>query len=157
MSARRLAPLLALLGAPAAYAGPTLGLDLDVAAPIDGSEGAPTMGADLRLGYGIELAVVRFVPEAGLRFTPGAPLVPELGGRVLVGKVLEPGAYGYVLLPLSGHRDITSGWEAGGLLDLTAVPGLDIGVHLGVTQVQLLHDLGAERSLGGGLHVALRM
>jgi hypothetical protein len=73
----------------------------------------------------------------------------------MVGKIVEPGAYAHVVfadgLSLAPGR---AGWDAGVMLDITAVPHLDIGLHGGV----LALPSGGERPathLTGGLHMGI--
>jgi hypothetical protein len=83
------------------------------------------------VGYSADLGLVSVVPEVAVaKFSD--IWIPKIGGRIQVGKVIEPGVYGHLLLPLFRQESPVSGWDAGAVLDFTAAPMIDVGLHGGV-------------------------
>jgi hypothetical protein len=149
------ASLLGLALITPALAAPTLGVQADFSSPLGQTSSLGT-GVTGTLGYGVDLALIEVIPELGASwFGASRRLLPRVGGRVMVGKIVEPGAYAHVVfadgLSLAPGR---AGWDAGVMLDITAVPHLDIGLHGGV----LALPSGGERPathLTGGLHMGI--
>ncbi|MFT5453818.1 MAG: hypothetical protein ACI9K2_000292 [Myxococcota bacterium] len=152
---RAAATFAALTVAAPAIAAPIIGVQTDMASPTGGAAGLGT-GFAGTLGYGVELGLAEVIPEIGISwFGESRRLLPRAGGRLMVGKVVEPGVYAHVVfadgLSLAPGR---AGWDAGVLLDLTVIPHLDIGVHVGALTLPAAQ---AERSthVVGGLHLGV--
>jgi hypothetical protein len=153
MIIRRLALSLAagavlLLAAPPALAedhpgtSTVLALDLNYAGPISepGVDGGP--GGAIRFGQQLDLALIQLTGELGAGYQPfnGTPS-PKLysgflGGRLALGKILEPGIFGHIgVAHLSAGTGAVSRTapllDVGLFLDLTVLPLVNVGVHGG--------------------------
>lgn len=129
----RIALLAALLAPLPALAGPVLDARADLAARTDAD--APDLGTGVgaRVGLPIDLALITLTPEAGLAMWTGAGLlVPDVGARASLGAGLQPGAYAHLLFPMPTPGGPSRGWDAGARLDLTLLPVVDVGAHLGL-------------------------
>lgn len=130
------AAVLAALTAPA-YAGvghTVVSLDLERGATLQLDGATSVQGAGIRFGYGIDLPLLELVPEGRVMLyeEPNARYgTAELGGRIMFLELLEPGLFGRVVAPFGGGGP-GLGFTAGGLLDFTAIPALDIGLHAGM-------------------------
>jgi len=127
---------------PAALAGPTIGLQTEVAAAPDDGPGPSGLGISGRLGYGLDLGLVELTPEVELASFSGT-WVPKIGGRLMVGKGIEPGVYGHLILPVWRQTTPVRGWDAGAIVDFTATPLLDVGIHGGA----MVLDSAASRQI----------
>ena len=142
------------LGSPA-LAAPTVGVQLDLANPTGGAAALGT-GFSGSLGYGVDLALVEVIPQVGATwFSESQRFLPRAGGRMMIGKVVEPGVYAHVVfadgLSVAPGR---AGWDAGALLDVTAIPHLDIGLHAGVLSLPSRSET-PDTHITGGLHLAV--
>jgi hypothetical protein len=118
------------LGTGPAHAGAVVGLQTEYAAPLEANDGPAGLGLSGRVGYGVDLGLFSVVPEMEVaKFSD--IWVPKIGGRVQIGKGLEPGIYGHLLLPLWRQASPVRGWDAGVVLDITAAPMIDVGIHGG--------------------------
>lgn len=144
--------------------GSRLALDLQYAYPIhqDGVSAGP--GGALRFGKQLDLLLVSFTGELGAGYqTFGGAGAPKLysgfvGGRIAVGKILEPGIYGHLGV---GHASAAAAsrtapfFDAGLFLDLTVLPLVDIGVHGGYDVLTPGDGAPAFKYWVGGAHAAL--
>jgi len=117
--------------------GTRLAFDLDYANGLEPDVGSGIGGA-IRFGREYDLVLLSLTPEfmANLHDLSGpqSPLAfgGLAGGRVTIGKVIEPGAFAHVG---AGHvnfpgDDLTGlAFDLGLSLDLTIVPAVDLGVH----------------------------
>lgn len=146
----------ALLLAAPAIAGPTLGVDLDFSGPLGQDSTALGTGGELRAGYALKIPMFTFTPELGAHwYGSGSPIVPKLGARARIGAGVQPGVYGHALFGTTPLSPAPVGFDVGGLLDLTMVPGVDFGVHAGLLQMGAAGPLQpADRSVVGGLHIS---
>ncbi len=128
-----------------------VGADIDRGGSTQLDGPAPVSGAGLRIGYGVDMAIIELIPEGRLMMY-GEPNhrygTAEFGGRIMFLKILEPGLFARVLVPVGGGGPGV-GITAGGVLDFTAIPVVDIGLHGGFVA-------GVKGTTGlGGAHVSL--
>lgn len=164
------ASMLALvaLGSPRtarASSGTAIGVDLNYTNGINEPSVGSGTGFNVRLGYKVDLLLVKLTPEIGggyhtfsgddsPKFSQGI-----VGGRLQFGKILEPGLYahlGYGHLSsdrFDGYSGATA--DAGVTLDLTLLPLLDLGVHAGYNGMLKSGDREAFDTYVLGVHAAL--
>ena len=143
----------ATLWASTASADPTISIFAEHATAMGEAERLGT-GFGARVGYGFDAIVADLRPEIGFtRFAPNGVWLPSVGAQLRFGKLVEPGVYGHLIVPLGNPDHTRRGYDAGATLDFTAVPNLDLGVHAGVVSVWTdpLEDAGT--SLSVGLHL----
>jgi len=126
----RVIPLIALAFSTPALAGPVVGLQTDYAATTEKTTGPNGLGLTGRVGYGFDVGVVEIIPELEVSWFPDT-WIPKVGGRAMIGKGIEPGLFGHLLLPMWRQSDPIRGWDAGAVIDFTAAPMVDIGLHGG--------------------------
>jgi hypothetical protein len=147
-----------------ARSGIAVAVDLDYTNDINEPGVSRGMGGAVRLGYKLDLLLVQLTPEiggayhtfsgdAGATFTQGI-----VGGRLALGKIVEPGVYGHlgyghVGTDFGGHSGVTA--DAGVTLDLTVLPLIDLGVHGGYNGLLRTGSHDAFDSYVLGAHVAL--
>jgi hypothetical protein len=166
---KMLATSFALLGfAPTAKAHDAtktqLALDLDFAHPLAESSVDAGGGGALRLGQQLDLVALSLTGEFGLGYHSfGGAASPRdyalfAGGRIAIGKFLEPGAFIHVGASRQVN-DFTSSWapmmDLGLALDLTLFPLVDLGVHGSYVHRFATADAGTFRYVVVGPHVAL--
>lgn len=133
--------LLAALLTPTAEASPIVSAEV-----LASSKQGAGIGA--RIGYPVDLMVARVVPEAGVTAWSSQTGVVGYGGaRVAIGKLVEPGVYAHLLVPL-GSGPV--GIDAGGFVDVTALPKVSVGLNLGVI------DLEGPAAFAAGVHGGLK-
>lgn len=172
MTLSRLVPIFAactatLLVAPPALADSTrLGLDLQYGWPINEAGVDHGPGGALRLGKQLDLVALQLTGEIGGGYqTFAGPARLKLysgfiGGRISVGKILEPGIYGHVGV---GHLTASAGdasrtapdFDAGLFLDLTLLPLVNVGVHGGYDYLAGSNGAGGFDYAVAGVHAAL--
>lgn len=141
-----------------------LALDLDFVHPISESSVDAGGGGALRLGQQLDLVALSLTGEFGVGYHSfGGAADPRdytafAGGRVAIGKVLEPGAFIHV----GASRlvdDFSASWapamDFGLSLDLTVFPLLDLGVHGTYVHRFATSDASTFRYVIVGPHVAL--
>jgi hypothetical protein len=143
----------------------TLALDLEYAGPIDEGEVEAGSGGAVRLGRRADLVLVSLTGEIGGSYHGfgGSPDVTVyrgfLGGRLQVGKILEPGIYGHLgIAKLNvdpGDSRTAPTFDAGLFLDLTVLPLVDVGLHVGYDTVLGGEDANAFDYYVAGAHAAL--
>lgn len=143
----------------------TLALDLEYAGTIDEGDVEAGSGGAVRLGRQADLVLVKLTGELGGSYHgfSGSPDVTIyrgfIGGRLQVGKVLEPGIYGHLgvgkLNVDPGDSRTSPTFDAGLFLDLTVLPLVDVGVHLGYDTVLGSGDANAFDYYVAGAHAAL--
>ncbi len=146
----------ALVVAPLAIATPAHALTVEASAVVAQDPETPGAGQGFegRLGLGIPTPGVHLSPELGLgytRFDQSQWIRAVAGGALTVGKTLRPGVYahaGFARDLMSADAGVT--WDAGGVLDLAALPLLTVGLRGGWTA------LPQQRGhLGAGLTVSV--
>lgn len=141
-----------------------LALDLDFVHPISESSVDAGGGGALRLGQQLDLVALSLTGEFGVGYHSfGGVAEPRdytafAGGRVAIGKFLEPGAFIHV----GASRlvdDFSASWapamDFGLSLDLTVFPLLDLGVHGTYVHRFATSDASTFRYMIVGPHVAL--
>ncbi|MEY4578086.1 MAG: hypothetical protein RL701_2789 [Pseudomonadota bacterium] len=154
-----------------AHADFTVGADLEAVVPID-SEGIKTgPGFGVRIGTQLHLPLVVVTPEIGFHYSAFDNVLTVkdyrgiIGARVGIGEAFRIGAYGHVgfghitysLSRTSDALDSNTGFtfDLGAFLDLTLIPLLDIGVHLGYGNTTTRDRYNALQWLNAGIHAAL--
>jgi hypothetical protein len=148
----------------AANAGPALGFDADLAFPID-SPGSTGGGFGARFGYELHLPLIAVTPEIGFTYHGfGGDFGPNVfrgiaGGRVGIGEIFRVGALAHIGY---GHMDVAVGpnydgftWDAGGFVDFTLIPVLNIGVHVVYNSLAANGTSSSYNFLTTGLDVGL--
>lgn len=122
----------------------------------------------VRLGWQLHLPLITLTPEAGFHyasFSDGPQLYRGIiGARVGVGELLRFGAFAHLGIARqtwtlaavdTSHTGLTL--DAGLFLDLTVLPLIDVGVHIGYGRVGANEDdnIDANQWLAFGLHAAL--
>ena len=115
-----------------AKSGLRVGLDLGYGLPLDA---APPLGpvVGLDLGYAIGFGFGRLIPELGFQVAPvSQSMAPMAGGAIFVGKFVEAGAFMHLVYPIPNgvYETNALGFDAGVALDVTALPKVDVGLHL---------------------------
>jgi hypothetical protein len=140
-----------------------IAVDFDVGAALDEPGTKAGGGGALRIGQELDLFLISLTPEIGgsyhafggedkTRIYGGF-----LGGRVAVGKIIEPAIFGHVGVGhVQGFESRTAPMMDGGLaLDFTLLPLIDLGVH-GAYNVMFPRDDGsALEFVTLGAHAAL--
>ena len=161
------AALLALWAAPStARADLTIAGDLEADVPVslEGISAGP--GFALRIGYQLHLPLVTLTPEIGFHYASFDP-EPTLyrgiaGGRLGIGEVFRVGVFAHIGI---GHASIDTGlidashtaftFDLGAFLDLTILPLIDIGIHVGYGNLSPDGDGDALQWIPIGAHVAI--
>jgi hypothetical protein len=141
-----------------------IALDLNFATAIDSPFTKSGGGGALRLGQEFDLLLISLTPEFGGSYHAFGGndetklYTGFLGGRLAVGKIIEPSLFAHVGV---GHvkglgESRTAPVMDGGLaIDFTLLPLIDLGVH-GAYNVMLPRDDGsALKYVTLGAHVAL--
>jgi hypothetical protein len=152
-----------LVSRPAA-AGPTLGADLDLGFPVS-SSGDTGGGFGIRFGQELHVAPVELTPEIGFTYHNfSGDYGPKIyrgivGARLGIGEVLRPGAFAHVgfghFVPAYGDNQTAFTFDAGGFLDLTIIPFLNVGIHGAYNRVDADDSGSAYEYATVGLHAAL--
>lgn len=142
-----------------------LALDLEYAIPIDQGDVTTGAGGAIRLGSQTDLLLLSLTGEIGGSYHQfgGVPDVTAyrgfLGGRISVGKILEPGVYGHwgvgSLSLDPGDSRTAATFDAGLFLDLTVLPLVDLGIHAGYVTLLGNDELDAFEYYVAGAHAAL--
>ena len=142
-----------------------LALDLEYAGAIDQGDVTTGAGGAIRLGSQTDLLLLSLTGEIGGSYHQlgGVPEVTAyrgfLGGRISVGKIIEPGVYGHLgigsLAPDPGDSRTAATFDAGLFLDLTVLPLVDLGIHAGYVTLLGNDDLDAFDYYVAGAHAAL--
>lgn len=140
-----------------------LGVDLDYAYAIDEQGIESGGGAALRVGSELDLILVSLIPELYLSHHEFADMgasvtTGKVGGRVRIGKILEPGVFAHIGVASASHTSdsyTAPAFDVGFTLDLTLIPLIDIGVHAAYNSVFAAEDYSAFRYALFGLHAAL--
>lgn len=147
-----------------AEAAPTIGADLDVTFPTH-SRGDSGGGFGIRLGQQLHVPLAVLTPEIGFSYHNfsgdfGPKIYRGLFGlRLGFGEVLRPGAFAHVgighFVPTFGDNRNAFAFDAGGFLDLTIIPLIDVGAHAAYNRVDADYSSGAYGYVTVGLHAAL--
>jgi hypothetical protein len=138
-----------------------LGVDVDYAYAISLESIDSGGGGALRLGSELDLILVSFIPEAYIgyhAFDAGASVTSgRLGGRIRIGKILEPGLYAHLgIARVTGGSAYTAPvFDGGFTLDFTLLPLIDIGAHAAYNAVFAGDQRPAFTYATFGLHAAL--
>jgi hypothetical protein len=125
-------------------------VDFDFNSAVDAPQTEVGGGGALRLGQELDLFLVSLTPELGGGyhvFGSGADRSKLysgfLGGRLAIGKIIEPSLFGHVGVGrLDGPDARTAAVLDGGLaIDFTLLPLIDLGLH-GAYNVMLPRDDG---------------
>lgn len=140
-----------------------IAVDFDFVTAVDDESTDSGGGGQLRLGQEFDLFLVSFTPELGGGYhgfggSSDTKLYSGfLGGRLGIGKIIEPSVFGHVGLGrLEGAMPRTAPiLDAGVALDFTLLPLIDLGVH-GAYNVMMPKDDGtALKFVTLGAHAAL--
>jgi hypothetical protein len=158
------AALLSAFFATKTAAAVNIGGDLDLAFPVD-SRGSSGGGFGIRLGQELHIPPLEFTPEIGFTYhgfsgTYGPQIYRGIfGARLGIGEILRPGAFAHVgfghFVPTIGDNQNAFTWDAGGFLDLTIVPFLNVGIHGSYDHVDADYGSGAYAFATFGLHADL--
>jgi hypothetical protein len=156
--------LCAFFVSPSASASPTIGADLDIGFPLH-SRGDSGGGFGIRLGQELHVPLLVLTPEIGFTYHNfSGDYGPKIyrgiiGARLGIGEILRPGAFVHVglghFVPTIGDNQNAFTLDAGGFLDLTVIPFLNVGVHVAYNRVDADYSSGAYAFLTAGLHAAL--
>lgn len=141
----------------------TLGVDLDYVYAIDDQSIESGGGAALRVGSELDLILVTLIPELYLSHheldaMDASVSTGKLGGRLRIGKILEPGLYahfGVASESIGGASHTAPALDAGFTLDFTLLPFVDLGAHAAYNSVLATDRYAAFRYAIFGLHAAL--
>lgn len=151
-----------VLASKSAHAGVGIAADVEADVPID-SEADTAVGVAARLEYRLHLPLFVLIPEVGLHYASfdsnPALLRGIAGARIGFGEVVRFGAYAHAgvgALSFDNGADDVSGFtfDAGGFLDFTLVPYLNLGVHAGYGFVDV-SDADSLKWVPLGIHVEL--
>jgi hypothetical protein len=152
----------------AANADFLLGADLDIAPALTGGDAANVGGGFAgRLGAQFGVPMLTLTPElVGSYHSFGGDAHARVyrgqaGLRLGVGEVVRPGIYSHIGVgrlnadaPYEGLERTAFGFDAGGLLDITPLPIIDIGIHGGYNHL-FGDDNPAFKWVTLGVHVDL--
>lgn len=125
--------LAALLSTPA-DAGVVVGAEYLLSLSIGNDVAKLGDGVGGRIGLSLDVLAVTVIPEVGATlWLADNRFVPEAGVRVQFLKVLEPGAFAHINRPFGAEASV--GWDGGFTLDLTAIPKVDLGLQVGVVNI----------------------
>jgi hypothetical protein len=161
-----------LIGAPTASADDDdgdswarfmVGLDLDYAYAIEEQSIESGGGGALRIGSELDLILVSLIPELYLSHHEFADMeasvtTGKVGGRVRIGKILEPGLYAHIGVASAsqvGDSYTAPAFDVGFTLDFTLIPLIDIGAHAAYNSVFAADGYNPFRYALFGLHAAL--
>jgi hypothetical protein len=141
-----------------------LGVDLDFAYAIEEQQIESGGGAALRVGSELDLILITLIPELYLSHHEfdgmGASVTTgKVGGRLRIGKILEPGLYAHIGVASASQSEAESytapAFDVGFTLDFTLIPLIDIGAHVAYNSVFAAEDQDPFRYALFGLHAAL--
>jgi hypothetical protein len=127
-----------------------IAVDFDFNSAVDAPDTQTGGGGALRLGQELDLFLVSLTPELGGGYhvfgsgDDRSKLYSGfLGGRLAIGKIIEPSLFGHVGVGrLDGFETRTAPMLDGGLaIDFTLLPLIDLGLH-GAYNVMLPRDNG---------------
>jgi hypothetical protein len=153
------------------HAGFTVGADLESDIPVNQNALSTGPGFAIRAGYQLHVPLLVLTPEIGFNLAAFNSDVSDgnarayrgiAGVRAGIGELLRVGAYGHVGFASVSrtlhakdldHTSFT--FDIGAFLDLTVIPLLDLGVHIGYASVSGEHDIKALQWVAAGVHAAL--
>jgi hypothetical protein len=145
-----------------AHAGVGIAADVEADVPVD-SEADTAVGVAARLEYRLHLPLFVLIPEVGIHyasFDSNPAMVRGIAGaRIGFGEIVRFGAYAHVgvgSLSFDNGVDDVSGFtfDAGGFLDFTLLPYLNMGVHTGYGFVDV-SESASLKWVPVGIHVEL--
>lgn len=150
---RALTPLTTLAGtlaiAPPARADFMLGADIDIAPPLVGGDAVDVGGGFAgRLGAQFGAPMITLTPElVGSYHSFGGDAHArvyrgEAGLRLGIGEIIRPGVYSHIGVgrvnanaAYQALERTAFGFDVGGLLDITPIPIIDVGIHAGYNRL----------------------
>jgi hypothetical protein len=152
-----------------AHAGFTIGADLESSIPVDQTALSAGPSWAVRVGTQLHVPLLVLTPEIGFNMASfnsdikdgGANVYRGIAGiRAGVGEALRVGAYGHIgfahiartlRVQDLDHTGFT--FDVGAFLDLTIIPLIDIGVHIGYGNAA--GEIESLQWLAAGVHAAL--
>jgi hypothetical protein len=149
---------------------PKVSLDASAAIPLTPERTSSGAGGGVRFGVELDAIVLSLTPEIGADYhVMSGDLAPKVlrgfgGARLMLGALVRPGifahvGYGYVTYGSIAGVDTPSraapSYDGGLALDLTFIPKIDLGAHLGYAVVTRNDDGPANGFLFAGVHLAL--
>lgn len=149
-----------------ARADVALAADLELDVPVDAEVIDTGPAFAIRLGYQMHLPLFTLTPEIGFHY---ASFDPEptlyrgiLGARLGFGELLRFGVfahigYGHASIdtPIGDASHSAFTFDLGAFLDLTMLPLIDLGVHVGYGSLSADDDGSALKWIPVGVHAAL--
>jgi hypothetical protein len=140
-----------------------IAVDFDFGSALDAPETKAGGGGAIRLGQEFDLFLVSLTPEFGGGYhafggNDETKLYSGfLGGRLAVGKIVEPSIFGHLgVAHVAGLESRTAPIMDGGLaVDFTLLPLIDLGVHGAYNVMFPREDGSALKFLTLGAHAAL--
>jgi hypothetical protein len=146
-----------------------LSVDASAAIPLTPERTSSGIGGGVRFGFELDAVILSITPEVGADYhVMGGDLAPKVlrgfaGGRLMFGALVRPGifahvGYGHVSYGSPGGIDFPSRsaptYDGGLALDLTFIPAIDIGGHVGYAVVTRNDNGPANGFVIAGAHVA---
>lgn len=154
-----------------AHAGFTIGADLESEIPVSQHQLSAGPGFAIRLGTQLHVPLIVLTPEIGFNLAHfgsdvedgGASAYRGIAGiRAGFGELLRVGAYGHVgfahvarTLVLADLSHTSFSFDLGAFLDVTLLPLLDLGVHIGYGNVSGTDAIDSLQWINAGIHAAL--
>jgi hypothetical protein len=140
-----------------------IAVDFDFGAALDQPGTDSGGGGAVRIGQQLDLLLISLTPEVGGSYHAFGGddetrlYAGFLGGRLAVGKLIEPSIFAHVGVGhVRGFERRTAPLLDGGLaLDLTILPLIDLGVHGGYNVMFPRNDGAALKFITLGAHAAL--
>lgn len=140
-----------------------IAFDFDFGSAVDAPGSKSGGGGALRLGEEFDLLLVSLTPEFGGGYHAFGDDAHTkiysgfLGGRLGVGKIIEPSIFGHVgVAKADGYQTRTAPMlDAGLAIDFTLLPLIDLGVHGGYNVLLPNNDDAALKYFTLGAQVAL--
>ena len=138
-----------------AHAKLVAGLHGELTKPLGDTAGKLGPGFGFVSGYQLNLQLIKITPEVGVSYyLKSGTLMPKIGGRATIGKFVEGGFYAHALVASGREFDgVIPGFDAGLILDITAIPKIDVGAHGGVLFTGDGGPGAPNQSLVAGLHL----
>jgi hypothetical protein len=152
-----------------AHASTTVAADLDLHVPISVNGVSTGGGFGIRVGQELHVPLLVLNPEIGFTYATFSDEAPKIyrgiaGGRVGIGELFRVGVlghvgFGHVSFDLPSPRPDPShsgfSFDVGGFLELTALPLLNVGIHVVYNRLAAKDDYEAIKWLSLGAHAAL--
>lgn len=139
-----------------------IAVDFDFGTVVDAANTPAGGGGAIRLGQEFDLFLVSLTPELGGSYhafgnSDRRLYAGFIGGRLAVGKIIEPSIYGHVGVgDLSGDEARTAPLlDVGLALDFTLLPLIDLGLHGGYNVMMPRDDGSSLKFVTLGAQAAL--